>query len=124
MPIYSDEPLAVTRKRLHDGMIAYMSDAGKDEKLDCGYTHEHVSRCSTILDRYLAALAPSPALQQDTVRAAVKSVVLELNELNDETEGRLIETDQREDLCQIILLAAARAGLDGEQDHTEEWREW
>ena len=39
--------------------------------------------------------------------------------------GGRIETDQREQLCALIITAANRAGLvSGVYDITEEWREW
>jgi hypothetical protein len=50
--------------------------------------------------------------------------ILDLNGLNEQGEFSLIETDQREALCQLILTAATRAGLDTDEDVTEEWREW
>lgn len=50
--------------------------------------------------------------------------VLKLNKLKEKCGGSIIETDQREDLCQIILVAARRAGLKTEEDMTEEGREW
>jgi hypothetical protein len=41
------------------------------------------------------------------------------------SDGLLIETDQREQLCELIIAAAQRAGLVSDvYDITEEWREW
>ncbi len=54
----------------------------------------------------------------------MRQVVLDLNGLNEESGGGLIETDQREGLCQLILVAALHAGLKTDEDVTEEWREW
>ena len=56
---------------------------------------------------------------------AVKTAVVKLNKLNDRCDGSLIETDQREQLCELIITAARGAGLSSDKyDITEEWREW
>ncbi len=67
---------------------------------------------------------PNHKLPHDQILAAAKQAVLNLNALNKECGGRLIETDQREDLCELILVAAKLAGLESDEDITEEWREW
>jgi hypothetical protein len=35
-----------------------------------------------------------------------------------------IETLEREELCDFIMEKAQNAGLETEEDITEEWREW
>jgi hypothetical protein len=50
-----------------------------------------------VVDAYLAKLK-APKLTQKQIVAAVKQVVFKLNTLNTQCGGRLIETDQREDL--------------------------
>lgn len=51
--------------------------------------------------------------------------MLELNKLNDDSDGALIETSEREQLCDIIIAAAQQAGLESDEDDiTYEWREW
>jgi hypothetical protein len=56
---------------------------------------------------------------------AVKTAVVKLNRLNEQCYGCLIETDQREQLCELIISAAKRAGLVSTvYDITEEWRDW
>ena len=52
----------------------------------------------------------------------VKEVVIKLNELNIEHD-HFIET-MEEDLYEFIDTAARIAGLEPEEDITEEWREW
>ena len=55
---------------------------------------------------------------------AVNAAVVKLNTLNDRCDGVLIETDQHEQLCALIIAAAQRAGLVSEEyDITAEWRE-
>ncbi len=60
--------------------------------------------------------------------AAFQKLVLELNELSAEDEG-LIETAEREDLCELIDEIAVAAGFDvstfGEGgSFADQWREW
>lgn len=55
----------------------------------------------------------------------VKKTVLALNALNEKCEYELIETEQREDIAEIIILAGYLKGFnDRDDDITEEWREW
>jgi hypothetical protein len=105
-------------------MMAYMEGHGEEPDFDCGYTQSDVTRCATIVDGYLVDVASKKEAGDDQLIAAIKNVVLELNDLNDRCGGRLIETDQREDLCQIILVAAQENGLATKEDVTEEWRKW
>ena len=56
------------------------------------------------------------------VTQVVKEVVIKLNELNID-HNHFIETMEREDLYDINT-AARIAGLESEEDITEEWREW
>lgn len=122
------------KQNLIDGMIEYMKYGGAvdendpefDPGFDAGYTQKHVDRCSEIIDDFLASLEKTPEAQKDKyITASVKETVLRLNELNEECDGGLIETDQREDLAELINLAARHAGLkSSEDDITYEWREW
>jgi len=63
-------------------------------------------------------------VSQQGIRDAVQKIVTDLNALNEKCECSLIETDQREDLCELILVAAKAAGLDTDEDHITEGREW
>jgi hypothetical protein len=69
-------------------------------------------------------VAPTDARSPGGVRGAVQEAVLDINDLNAECRGGLIETDQRELLCRLILTAARRAGLDTRANITEAWRTW
>ncbi len=53
----------------------------------------------------------------------VKEVVIKLNELNIEHE-HFIETNGKRRFYEFIDTAARLAGLELEEDITEEWREW
>lgn len=88
-----------------------------------GYGINDIERCRDILQRYIALLQYNKNDELKII-ADIKTVVIELNELNEELDYALIETDQREDLCEFILAAAAEAGLTRQGDITEKWREW
>ncbi len=125
MKIIENTDILEQRDALVDGMTGYMIECATNSEFGAPYTQADIDRCSLILDGFLNALdgAPQP-VESDVILEIVKQVVLALNELNDECEGNLIETDQREHLCDIIILAANEAGLDTDEDITEEWREW
>lgn len=95
-----------------------------DEEPD-GYTKAEVKACKSLLENYLMALKGLKAPTDAAIMACVKDVVLALNELNDQTDGSLIETGEREAIWEIIQGAAVACGLSEEPDDvTEEWREW
>jgi hypothetical protein len=112
------------KARVLEGMLSYMEREEGEAAFD-DYSKKHIERCASILDRYLSSiLDPSIHGERGRIMAAVKTAVLELNDLNEQCEHSLIETDQREDICELIISAASLAGLDGNDDITEEWREW
>ncbi|HDR4736004.1 TPA: hypothetical protein QCR36_002257 [Bacillus cereus] len=88
------------------------------------FTEENISATNKVLDTYinnLQQLGENPT--EVEVMQAVKEVVIKLNELNIEHD-HFIETMEREDLYDFIDTAAQIAGLESEEDITEEWREW
>ncbi|EJQ42122.1 MULTISPECIES: hypothetical protein [Bacillus cereus group] len=88
------------------------------------FTEENISATNKVLDTYinnLEQLGENPT--EVEVMQVVKEVVIKINELNIEHE-HFIETMEREDLYDFIDTAARIAGLESEEDITEEWREW
>ena len=117
--------LANIRERLIESMVKFMeSDEGADSEYSCGYTQIDIDNCDRILDAYFQSLQHAAYSSPAQILAAVQNTVEKLNELNKSCDGCLIETDQREDLCQLILTAAENAGLETDHDVTEQWREW
>src|SRR5262245_45159456 len=89
------------------GMLRYMkyggaenkSDPDYDPDFDAGYTQKHVDRCAKILDEYLDALQGlSGTSENEEILNSAKKTVLRLNKLNNECDGSLIETGQREEI--------------------------
>jgi len=104
-----------------DPMICFMKELGED----CEYTIAHVEKCEELLMDYIFALSELDSPDEDQIMDAVQELVLALNELNEDADYSLIETDSREAICEIIQAAASECGLDNDvTDITEEWREW
>ena len=98
-------------------MIQYM-ETGQTE-----YTEKDVKKCFDLLNAFLIELEKTET--KETGMKVVEKVVLKLNELNEKCEHELIETDQREQLAEIIILAGNLKGYnEKDEDITEEWREW
>jgi hypothetical protein len=99
-------------------------DPAYDPDFDAGYDEDDIDRCEEILDHFLAALAEHDADDATAVAEAVRSAVLALNELNDLCDSAMIETDQREQLCDFFARAVRAVGLEADEDVTEFWRDW
>lgn len=109
--------LVEMREEILDGMRSYMKDG------ETPYTEEHVLKCGQVLDAHLVAL--SSARNDAEAKALVKDTVTRLNELNNDCDGELIETGQREGICTLLTKAGAQHGFNGpDEDVPEEWREW
>ncbi|MFX3636231.1 MAG: hypothetical protein ACE3L7_29595 [Candidatus Pristimantibacillus sp.] len=102
------------------GFITPMDDTEEEEEQP--YEMEDVDDCGIILDNFIDQLVGTNS--KDEIMASVKSVVEQLNDLNDRCDYALIETEQREDLCHFINKAVNLAGCQTDEDMTLEWREW
>lgn len=88
------------------------------------FTDENINATNEVLDTYLNNLKElENNSTEEEILESVKIVVISLNELNDNYDY-FIETMEREELCEFIIEAASIAGLESEEDITEEWREW
>jgi len=94
------------------------------------YTQENCEAAKRIMDTLLSDLAALGELASESEKIQKFQVAVEsLNELNDETEGALIETGEREELCDLFNIIAVKAGIDpanyGDgEGPASEWREW
>ncbi len=108
------------RETVVDLMIAFMGD---DE--DCGFSGNDVEECEALILDYLIALDGMKEPSDEEIMEHVKKLVLALNDLNEKTDYTLIETQEREAICEIIQNSAVECGLaDPSDDITEEWRDW
>lgn len=101
-------------------MIEFLEEWGGEE-----YTKEDVSKCEQLVHTYLEALGAMSAPTNDAIMEEVKTLVLALNDLNEETDYCLIETEAREALWEVIQTSAVACGLqNAPADITEAWRDW
>ena len=93
------------------------------------YTPEACAAFTRIFDKLIADLGKLGVNADDEVKlAAFEQAVLALNDMDDE-DDRLIETEEREQLCELVNTIATAAGLDPSEygngeGPASEWREW
>ncbi|KWU67714.1 MULTISPECIES: hypothetical protein [Priestia] len=105
----NNKPTAAWQQRMEDDEI---------------FTAENIKATDEILETYMNRLKGSvDKMSEQDILEYVKEVVIGLNELNEQFDY-FIETLEREELCEFIIKAANAAGLETEEDITEEWREW
>ena len=105
----NNKPTAAWQQRMEDDEI---------------FTVENIKATDEILDIYMNKLEGSvDKMSEQDILEYVKEVVIGLNELNEQFDY-FIEILEREELCEFIIKAANAAGLETEEDITEEWREW
>ncbi|WP_151893346.1 hypothetical protein [Patiriisocius marinistellae] len=98
-------------------MIEYI-EPGESE-----YTASDVEKCMILINNFLDKVSKSESKESGML--LVKNVVLDLNNLNENCDYELIETGQREQIAEIIILAGHLKGYnDINEDITEEWRDW
>jgi len=108
------------KEKVVSAMLEYMSEVE-----DSGYSKKDIQKCECILLKYINKLSSLKNPTEELIMKQVKKVVVALNKLNEKTEWGLIETDAREEICQIIQDCAVECGLSPTiEDVTEEWREW
>lgn len=88
------------------------------------FTEESITESERALDDFVNGLiALKGDKSEEKIMELVEKVVVEFNILNDKYDY-YIETLEREDLCDFIMEAVQTAGLETDEDITEEWREW
>ena len=89
------------------------------------YSEKDIQICSSILYAYSDSLLAVNGNRQG-ILSVVEKTVKQLNKLNNNCDGSLIETDQREQIYSIIESLAREFGLiiEDNEDITEKWREW
>ncbi|MGH2317780.1 hypothetical protein ACRC6Q_08420 [Planococcus sp. SE5232] len=87
------------------------------------FTDENLAAAEKVLQEYSEGLSSLQNPSDEEILRKVKETILRLNALNEKYDS-FIETLEREELCDFILEKALNAGLETEEDITEEWREW
>ena len=115
--INENEEILEISKRLKEGMIDFI------EPGQSSYTKENVENCMSIISNYLTEIEMTNS--KVAAMEIVEKTVVKLNQLNEKCEHEIIETDQREDIAEILILAGHLKGYNSrDEDITEEWREW
>lgn len=106
-----------TYKILERGMIEFI------ELGEVNYTITDVQKCLSLLDDFLDEISKTDSREIGIL--TVKKTVLAINHLNENCEYELVETEQREQIADIIVFAGHLKGYNHiNEDITEEWREW
>ncbi|MGO1059174.1 hypothetical protein ACTL32_08605 [Planococcus sp. FY231025] len=87
------------------------------------FTDENIAATEKVLQAYREGLSHLQNPSDEEILRKVKETILRLNALNEKYDS-FIETLEREELCDFIMEKAQNAGLETEEDITEEWREW
>ena len=115
-------------ERLSESKSAYPFSRWAKSGLD-QYTDEACASFGAVFDQLIEKLAAlgkdSPEAQK---MAAFEEAIEALNALNAEDES-LIETGEREELCELCNLIATAAGIDPRkygygEGPASEWRDW
>lgn len=116
-----EDQIAIVKKELLGGMLDYISNIS----IEHSYTKVDVEILSKLIDSFISNLQQLQNPTQDIFMEKVKQFVLTLNNLNTLSDGNLIETEQRELLCELIFMAAKNTGIQvPDTDFTEQWRDW
>lgn len=102
-------PTALWRERLEEG--------------DDLFTEEAIVASEKALQQFVDGLKALDNPTDEEIMEKVEEVVTEFNRLNEEYDY-FIETMEREELYEFIDEKAREAGLESDEDVTEEWREW
>ena len=116
MNLIENPQLLEIKASVIEGMVDFMDE-------DTAYSQSDIDECGQILTSHLTAL--SSCEDQSNSLEVVKETVIRLNALNDKADCELIETDQREQICEFIIQAGFLKGFNrSDEDITEDWREW
>ena len=105
-------------KNIVIGMLDFIEDED-----DADYNESDVAKCKASLEVFVEKLS-SNGIENEDAFSAIETLVISLNKLNESCDECLIETDQREEICELIFMALSQANIPFEGDPTEEWREW
>lgn len=94
------------------------------------YTEENCAAAQAIIDTLIEQLILLGEAAPESEKVEIFQIAVEaLNELNEETDGALIETGEREELCGLFNEVTLAAGLIPEnygegEGIASEWRDW
>ena len=102
--------------------------------LDQLFTDQFIADTELLLTSFADAIAGQDGSDFDRVTNTIKSLVENLNAINDKYDGEVIETGELEQLCQYIEDVISESSIDldayahfmkcDRSEITDEWREW
>ena len=93
------------------------------ESSNPSYMQDDIDECISILNNYLEKISRTKSKKEGI--DVIKSTVIQLNNLNNKTDGQLIETMERDMIVNILLTESHKRGYNRlDEDLTEEFREW
>ena len=102
--LLNNKEIEEVKSRLFQGMLEFIKD---DE--DAEYSSDEVDQCDSILKNFLSNSSKSDS--KDTFIQEVRKTVLALNDLNESVDYSIIGTDQREDICEILIYSGFLLGF-------------
>lgn len=94
------------------------------------YTEENCKKAQDIFDTLIAELIAQGENSTESQKIELfRKAIVATNKLNDECDGSLIETGEREDLCELTDIITRACNLDpskygGGEGLATEWRDW
>jgi hypothetical protein len=118
--------LAAYKDMAIQSMTEYLNFVPEDgSEFDAGYRRKDIEACEALLTKFLNDIAMKKDTGDAYILMSAEELVLKLNDLNESCDGSLIETDQREYICEMIIKAASLCGfLRNGVDITDKWRAW
>lgn len=90
---------------------------------DPSYTENDIEKCESILTDFIQNIDKTSNREEGL--KIIQLTVFQFNELNKKCDFALIETNEREQIAEIIIEAGYLKGYNSlTEDVTEEWREW
>lgn len=121
--IFENETIKKILIRLEEWMINYLEYEDEDLEDEIAYNKSDIENCMNIMNNFLEKI--EIIKNKENALSLVEETIKKLNKLNEKCEYELIETEQREDICEIIILATNLKWLNPEsEDLTEEFRDF
>lgn len=108
-----------------DNLIIILKKSMEDymKETSPSYSQNDIDECADLLSKCTINIFKTRS--KDDAMSVVKSTVLKLNALNEKCDLSLIETNEREQIIEIIILAGHKMKYNSiNEDITEKWREW
>lgn len=130
MSCASPEAESPYAKKLHAAKTTYPFEHWEDLYAQglTQYTEANCNACQQIFDELIEGLINAGEnAQTETKLVLFKEAILKTNVLNEQCGYALIETGEREELCELTDAIAIAAGLDPKsygEGLASEWRDW